>query len=231
MSETVIPEGWMREAKIAGSWGLQVRELAEYRKVYLRPEYHWGKFGGLAVYWSPEGIELGRAHFNPPDPEELYRRKVMARQEEYARWAAPPKPGTPLSEHICRVVRHAQNPRMIRVADVNGKVAHIWVRSNIKFREGMLVDLRSCHIMGEEPDGHTMRSTLSNPTRPVLYELMIPLPRYIGRWGYDSSTPGYIGRSGSYFKRGAPEVARTPRSERTAGYWSRVKRAGGGQGG
>jgi hypothetical protein len=222
MSEEV-PLGWEKEKKVAGSWGMRHGELADYRKVYLRPEYHWKRIG-LEIWYSPEGIEVARKHFEPPDAEELYRRKVAAKRLEVAKWAAPPVFGTELSERVCRVMKPNANPRMIRVEDKHGKRAHVLVRSNLNFREGMLVDLGSCRVMSREPDGHTQRVTLGNPDRPVLYELMIPLPRYPGRWGYDERTSGYIGRSGAYFKRVAPGVPRTVRSAARAVSWRTAER-------
>jgi hypothetical protein len=224
MREEEVPVGWESERKLAGGWGIRFSELVDYRKVYLRPEYHWRRIG-LQIYYSPEGIGVAKKHFNAPDPVELYERKVAMKREEYARWAPPPVSGTPLSERVCRVVKPLANPRMIRVVDVAGKPAHIMVRSVVNFREGMLMDLGSCRVMYAEPDGHNMRSTLGNPDRPVLYELMIPLPRYLGRWGYDGSTVGYIGRSGAYFKRSAPSVPKVPRTERNAVLWRTARRS------
>jgi hypothetical protein len=220
-----VPVGWESEHKAAGGWGIGIGELADYRKVYLRPEYHWKRIG-MRIYYSPEGMAVAGKHFGVVEPEELWRRKCAAKVAEYGKWAAPPSFGTHLSESICRVVKGHGNPRMIRAMDVNGKVSHIMVRSNLNFREGMLVDLGSCRIMSEEPDGHRMRvSRGMSAGRPMLYELMIPLPRYAGRWGYDGSTAGYIGRSGSYFKRGQP-VARVPVGERGVVAW-RTARGGG----
>jgi hypothetical protein len=222
MSEVEVPVGWESERKLAGGWGLRFTELVDYRKVYMRPEYHWRRFG-LGIYYSPEGIAVAKKHFNAPDPVELYERKVAAKREEYARWAPPPGIGAELSERVCRVLKPLANPRMLRVVDVAGKLAHVRVRSTVNFREGMLVDLGSCRVMYEEPDGHSMRAS-SGMDRPVLYELMIPLPRYLGRWGYDVATVGYIGRSGAYFKRVAPSVPVVPRQERNAVLWRKAAR-------
>jgi hypothetical protein len=221
----MVCAGWVHEHKVAGGWGIGVSELADYRKVYLRPDYHW-RMVGVRVYYSPEGMMVAKKHFGVPEAEEVYRRKVEAKRAEYARWAAPPRAGTALSEVICRVVKPLLNPRMIRVMDVNGKLAHILVRTSTNFREGMLMDLGSCRLVWEEPDGHNMRSTRSmSDRRPLLYELMIPLPRYVGRWGYDESTVGYIGRSGSYFKRNQP-VARMTRPEGGAVRWRTARGQG-----
>jgi hypothetical protein len=222
MSEEVeVPGGWESERKLAGEWGLRYSELVDYRKVYLRPEYHWRRLG-LRIYYSPEGRGVAKKHFGAPDPVELYERKVAAKREEYARWAPPPKVGTELSERVCRVLKPLANPRMLRVVDVAGKLAYIRVRSVVNFREGMLVDLGSCRVMFDEPDGHNMRVS-SGMDRPMLYELMIPLPRYLGRWGYDGSTVGYIGRSGAYFKRNQ-NVPKVPRAERNAVLWRTARR-------
>jgi hypothetical protein len=221
--EREAPAGWEREVKLVGRWGLGKGELAEYRKVYLRPEYHWKRIG-LTVWYSPEGIAVAKKHFEPPEPEELWRRKVAEKRAEVAKWAGPPEWGTPLSERVCRVCKGLRNPRMIRVENMDGKKALIRVRSSRNFREGMLVDLGSCRVMDHEPDGHTMRVS-SGMGGPVLYELMIPLPRYEGRWGYDERTVGYIGRSGSYFKRGQA-VARIPKEESGAVWWRTQRRVG-----
>jgi hypothetical protein len=218
-----VPAGWVHEHKVAGGWGMRVSELAEYRKVYLRPEYHWRRYG-LRIFYSREGIEVAKRHFNAPEPEELYRRKVEAKVAEVERWAGPPTAGTELSLTVCRVMKGCRNPRMIRVVNSEGRLAHIMVRSALNFREGMLVDLGSCKRCRYEPDGHPNRATLGME-RPIVYELMIPLPRFVGRWGYDGKTEGYIGRSGAYFKR-RQEVARTPARERITVWW---RRQGGGQ--
>jgi hypothetical protein len=221
-AERLVPFGWVSENKVAGGWGMRVGELADYRKVYLRGDYHWKRIG-MRIYYSPEGIEVAKKHFNAAEPEEVYRKKCEAKREEFAKWAPPPKAGTPLSERVCRVLKSHGNPRMIRVGDIGGKVSYIKVRSSTKFREGMLVDLGSCRIVTEEADGHQMRSSRGmSEERPVLYELMIPPPRFVGLWGYDSTTQGYIGRSGGYFKR-SQDVHKVSAQGRSAVMWRTVK--------
>jgi hypothetical protein len=88
---------------------------------------------------------------------------------------------------------------MVRVQNGSGQVFYIRVRSNKNFRAGLLVDLRSCHRIwrdkNEAGPGDGMQSGL--PT----YELMIPLPRFPGRWGWSALTNPHFGKREQYVRR------------------------------
>lgn len=195
-----IPAGWRSEHSLAGLWGLKHHELAEYRQSRLREGIHYGKPQGLAIYYSPEGIELAIRHFRPPSVEAVMAQKVASRAEELRQWAHPPVPGTPLSENICRVLPSMGNPRMVRVENSAGKVFKVKVRSNANFHTGMLLDLRSCRLISWGSAG------------PELYELMIPLPRFSGRWGWSALTNPHLGRVKSYAREWASGVELIPPS-------------------
>lgn len=191
-----IPEGWRSEASLAGEWGLKRSELAEYRDSRLRSGYHYGKPQGLQIYFSPAGIDAALRHFKPPPREAVIAQKLAEHAAELARWAHPPIPGTPLDENICRALVPWGNPRMVRVQNGEGKVFYIRVRSNKNFRTGLLVDLRSCRRASRE--NYNDDGKMSGiPT----YELMIPLPRFPGRWGWSALTNPHFGRREQYVRR------------------------------
>jgi hypothetical protein len=219
-----VPEGWERESAVAGKFGIKVSELSEYRKAYMRAGYHWERWGGMTIWLSGEGVELARGYFEPGEEGEVWRKKVKEREEEVGRWAGPPGKGIEVGGSVCRVLKGCRNPRMVRVMDEKGGVNRVKVRSAVNFREGMLVDLRSCRKVWDEVEGGEGRGRVSGGMKErgaeQLWELMIPLPRYAGRWGYEGGE-GYIGRAGSYFKRGTG-VGRVPNDgSRNAVLWRR----------
>jgi hypothetical protein len=192
-----IPEGWRSEASLVGEWGLKRSEFAEYRTSRLREGYHYGKPQGLQIYLSPVGIEAAMRHFKPPPREAVIAQKLAERAEELSKWAHPPIPGTPLDENICRCLASWGNPRMVRVQNGLGRVFYVRVRSNKNFRVGLLLDLRSCRRVWREhePNGDGLYGGL-----PV-YELMIPPPRFPGRWGWSALTNPHFGRREQYVRR------------------------------
>jgi hypothetical protein len=221
-----VPEGWERENVIAGKFGVGVGELSEYRKAYLRAGYHWERYGGVTIWLSPEGVEMARGYFEPGSEEEVWAKKVREREKEVGEWAGPPGKGVVMGGSVCRVLRGCRNPRMIRVMEEGGGVNRIRVRSAINFREGMLVDLMSCRrVWGEEEEWESrgkgrVSGGMKERGREQLWELMIPLPRYAGRWGYEGGS-GYIGRAGSYFKRGTGVARVANDGSRNAIMWRR----------
>jgi hypothetical protein len=200
-----IPEGWRSEASLAGEWGLSRMELADYRRSRLREGIHFGKPGGLQIYFTPDGIEQAIRHFKPPPRDAVIAAKMAARAEELAKWAHPPIPGTPLDENIGRVLTALGNPRMIRAETGEGQVFYVRVHSTKNFRKGMLLDLRSCRRFWR--DGTAGGDGKQNGI-PV-YELMIPCPRFPGRWGWSALTNPHFGRARDYASR----VRESPRTQ------------------
>lgn len=193
-TEEALEAGWRSEAGLAGEWGIKRHEMAIYRQSHLREGLHYGRPGGLQIYFTPEGISVARAHFRPKSVEILRAEKMSERAAEMGEWAMPPLPGTPLDENVCRVLTSRQNPRLVRVVNGVGEIAYVEVTSNKKFRPGMLLDLRSCVRLRKEWG--------SGRVQHERYRLMIALPRYNGRWGYSVLTNPNLGRLGQYIRRG-----------------------------
>jgi hypothetical protein len=208
LKKAEIPEGWRSEASLAGQWGLSRAELAEYRQSRLREGYHYGKVGGLVIYFTPDGIEQALRHFKPPSREAVIAAKMAARAQELAKWAHPPVPGTPLDANIARVLTALGNPRMIRAQTGEGRVFYVRVHSTKNFRKGMLLDLRSCRRVWNGNDGREEHGDGKQNGLPV-YELMIPCPRFPGRWGWSALTNPHFGRARAYASR----VRESPRTQ------------------
>lgn len=193
-----IPEGWRSEASLAGEWGLSRADLAEYRTSRLREGIHYGKPVNTQIYFTPAGIDMALRHFKPPPREAVIAAKMAAKAEELDRWAHPPLPGTPLDANIARVLMPLGNPRMIRCETGRGEVFYVRVHSTRNFRKGMLLDLRSCRRIWR--DEHERSGDGKQNGIPV-YELMIPSPRFPGRWGWSALTNPHFGRHESYLRR------------------------------
>jgi hypothetical protein len=164
----IMSEGFKHERQVAWELKVRHRELANYRKGYMREGYHW-ELKNSGVYYTPEG-EKQAAKIKG----ELEAEPEMEDNYLNPKWTGP-RPETPLGPGILEVKHPPRNPRILNCVDHEGRpvvVKSVRQACNL-FKKGMKIDIEK---------QLRPRWDVNYPDCRAVYDFVGRYPRAYGRW-------------------------------------------------